>query len=530
MRARGQFPDVRLTPRGVWTLAAGVVFLAAGVLASSWTLVLWGQVVVAAVALARLLAEPESRSLFAGRVSARVAPDAGSATVGKPLPVRLEVAGAGGPCVLRVVASAGLGVPDGAVSVGTEGRAVTEALPVRSGHGFVYGVRLLRQPWPALFELEGWYPSSDTVRILPAAALTGGQPGSLPRRDADLAASHRLRRAGLGSEFRELRDHRPGDPYRAIAWKPSARRRRLLVREFESEVRLTLTVLLDVSPSMRRGAPGATPLDRAVDVVVRLARPLLAAGDRVGLVTFDQRPVHRVLPAGGRPQLHALLRPLLEVWHAVESDLTEGDAQDVAERAALHIRYQEGLEVRDPPGGDVDPGRLDLVVRQALLLQRARVVALGRRPGELAPDRDDDRVRLFCRLAGVHLDYRRREAPTDLERGLVAALELATRATRGPAVLVVVSDLIGRVGLRLHHALRALRAGKDRLVVLAPHPAADVPRPEGCAGEVHDALAWADDPRARPAAVRLRAVGTPVVALGREDPLRAVMRHLGRLR
>lgn len=45
---------------------------------------------------------------------------------------------------------------------------------------------------------------------------------------------HRVARAeSAGDEMHHLRDYRSGDPRRAIAWKPSARRDTLLVREYE---------------------------------------------------------------------------------------------------------------------------------------------------------------------------------------------------------------------------------------------------------------------------------------------------------
>ena len=40
--------------------------------------------------------------------------------------------------------------------------------------------------------------------------------------------------AGSGTELRELRELRPGDPFKSIAWKASARSGKLLVREVES--------------------------------------------------------------------------------------------------------------------------------------------------------------------------------------------------------------------------------------------------------------------------------------------------------
>ncbi len=522
------FPDLRLSPRGTWTLLAGVAFLGAGVLATSWTLVLWGQVIVACLAPARLLVEPEARALRAGEVQAR--PEVGAqvtAAVGHPLQLEVRVDGPVARWLVEVVGSPSLSLASRTVEVEAPGREGVEVRPCAAGHAFLHGLRLSRSPWPGLFELQGWFPSERSLPVLPAGATAGGSTGPVARQEDDLAACHLVRRRGLGSEFREIRDHRPGDPFRAIAWKASARRGRLLVREFESEVRLTLVALLDVSPSMRRGPLGETPLDGAVEALARLSRLLLAAGDRVGLVTFDRRPVLRVRPAATRGQLQRLVRALLETFHPAAADLAAPDAAGLAERAATHIRYQLGLEVRHPPGGPVDPKRLQAVVRHELQRRRDEVRRLAVPSHALAPDRDEARLRLYCRLAGVATEARPREAPGDLERGLVRALEVAARGSPGPAVLLLLSDLEGLAGLRLRRALQASRGRRDRLLVLAPHPAAAV---EDRQGELLDLLSWAEDPAERPAARLLRASGVPVAVPGPADPVPALLTRLLRLR
>lgn len=70
--------------------------------------------------------------------------------------------------------------------------------------------------WPAQSVLV--YPAPE-VTAPPAPAATGGQTRPLPAR--------------AGDELHHLRDYRPGDAPRAIAWKPSARRGALLVRDHE---------------------------------------------------------------------------------------------------------------------------------------------------------------------------------------------------------------------------------------------------------------------------------------------------------
>ncbi len=70
--------------------------------------------------------------------------------------------------------------------------------------------------WPAQSVLV--YPAPETAAPPPPAA-TGGQTQPLPAR--------------AGDELHHLRDYRPGDPPRSVAWKPSARRGALLVRDHE---------------------------------------------------------------------------------------------------------------------------------------------------------------------------------------------------------------------------------------------------------------------------------------------------------
>ena len=46
---------------------------------------------------------------------------------------------------------------------------------------------------------------------------------------------HRHRRPGSGGELLDLRDYLPGDPPKTIAWKVSARRDKLITREYERD-------------------------------------------------------------------------------------------------------------------------------------------------------------------------------------------------------------------------------------------------------------------------------------------------------
>lgn len=71
-----------------------------------------------------------------------------------------------------------------------------------------------------------WVWPDTPLLVYPASEMQGPP---LPA-----GGDHRVARAeSAGDEMHHLRDYRSGDPLRSIAWKPSARRDTLLVREYE---------------------------------------------------------------------------------------------------------------------------------------------------------------------------------------------------------------------------------------------------------------------------------------------------------
>ena len=109
----------------------------------------------------------------------------------------------------------------------------------------------------------------------------------------------RRRSRARGTSCASCASTSPGDPFKRIAWKASARRGRLLVREMEREERDVVWLVLDASVELWAGAPGRAPLDFGVDEVAALATRHLARGDRVGLVVDGVAPAH-LDPAGDR--------------------------------------------------------------------------------------------------------------------------------------------------------------------------------------------------------------------------------------
>lgn len=169
---------------------------------------------------------------------------------------------------------------------------------------------------------------------------------------------HRSRKAGFGGEFRGLRQARQGDALRDIHWKVSARRDRLIAREWEAEAsRLVVLHFAHLAPDDLHDPildPHLDPqvLDRACTTVAGIADVLLTAEMSVGLRTLQGQVPAASDKDGGAGQLQRLRRHLAELicadrrppaqW-AVSDDawiglcgLADANQTAVAQRRPLH--------------------------------------------------------------------------------------------------------------------------------------------------------------------------------------------------
>jgi uncharacterized protein (DUF58 family) len=151
-------------------------------------------------------------------------------------------------------------------------------------------------------------------RVLPPLTDIRGKTARLKRHNLlPPPGVHRHRRPGSGSELLDLRDYRPGDPPKTIAWKVSARRDRLISKEFESDVPVRCTLFLDTSNSVRVGPPGENTLARLVEIGTNVAQANSGARDLTGLCLFDETTATPIRPARGSRHLAGLLNRLTDV-------------------------------------------------------------------------------------------------------------------------------------------------------------------------------------------------------------------------
>ena len=143
-----------------------------------------------------------------------------------------------------------------------------------------------------LFHVWSWLNPEFAALVYPRLEAT---PPPLPRAGA-ATASRTVRMSG--DELASLREYRPDDPQRNIAWKASARHDRLLVKEFE--LRRGQEIVLDYA-----ALHGLDHESR----VSRLARWVCQAETAQQPYAL-QLPERRLGPALGMEHRHACLREL----------------------------------------------------------------------------------------------------------------------------------------------------------------------------------------------------------------------------
>lgn len=203
-------------------------------------------------------------------------------------------------------------------------------------------------------------PANAEVRVLPNVT---------PAREHEiLARQARVTQMGLrasvtrgkGLEFASLRDWTPDDGLRRVDWKATARRGKLIAREYEFERNQNIILALDLGRPMASQvteAAGAFPItkaDHAVNACVLLGWVAAHAGDRVGLLAFSD-DVRAVLGAQrGIPGF----RRLLDTLTPLQPDLQEPDYSGAFLRLAATARRRSLVVVLTDCADPVSSERL----------------------------------------------------------------------------------------------------------------------------------------------------------------------------
>jgi len=112
---------------------------------------------------------------------------------------------------------------------------------------------------------------------------------------------HRSPHLGASTDFAQHKLYMPGDDIRRMDWRLWARSDKYFLKEFEAETNTNLSIIVDVSPSMRYGADAESGRPSKLTYACYLAACLAYFSnlqrDRVGLAMIDNEIVDYVPPS-----------------------------------------------------------------------------------------------------------------------------------------------------------------------------------------------------------------------------------------
>ncbi len=144
----------------------------------------------------------------------------------------------------------------------------------------------------------------------------------LARKGALFAAGFKpIGRFGRGTDFSQLREYVPDDEFRFVDWKATARKGKMVVREYEIQRSQPLTLFIDCGRQMIGRIDEHTRLDYAINAALMLAYVAIIKGDQVGLIAFASKIQHYIAPRRGHAQMNRIIEALYDVQPSeVESD------------------------------------------------------------------------------------------------------------------------------------------------------------------------------------------------------------------
>jgi uncharacterized protein (DUF58 family) len=201
---------------------------------------------------------------------------------------------------------------------------------------------------------DGWWrrqvrvPLAHDVAVFPNIVAIKRIQLTLRRGLRALAGLRRARPPGASTAFAGLRDYVRGDDVRRVSWSATARRDRPVVVEVEAERGQQVMIALDCGRLMTAPAGDLDKLDHAVNAALMLAWVAQAYGDRVGLMTFDDRVTSFLKPERGSLQL----RRITEALYAIRPDYVEPDFGHAMTHLALRLGRRSMVvvltDVQDP--------------------------------------------------------------------------------------------------------------------------------------------------------------------------------------
>jgi uncharacterized protein (DUF58 family) len=149
----------------------------------------------------------------------------------------------------------------------------------------------------------------------------------------------KVRRLGHTMEFEQIKDYVLGDDLRTINWKATAKKKQLMVNQFQDEKSQPVYTLIDKGRVMQMPFNGLSLLDHAINSALLLSNVILKKQDKAGLLSFS-KTIDNVVVAQRRS---GHMQRILEALYNVNTDYFESDFGRLYANIKRHITHRSLL-------------------------------------------------------------------------------------------------------------------------------------------------------------------------------------------
>jgi len=179
---------------------------------------------------------------------------------------------------------------------------------------YYFGDVVLRwtAPWGLVIK-QARAPAAESVKVYPNLSEAKKHELFAQRNRQLMAGLRRTKVRGQGREFESLRDYVRGDELRHVSWMATARRGRLMTRQYQVERNQSIVVLLDAGRLMTSRIDHLSKLDHAINAALSVGYVATRGGDNIGLLVFTRQVNSYLPPQRGHAQMQAILEALYNV-------------------------------------------------------------------------------------------------------------------------------------------------------------------------------------------------------------------------
>ena len=182
----------------------------------------------------------------------------------------------------------------------------------RGDYGFGDIVVRRRGPWGLIIKQDRVKAEED-VKVYPNINEARRHELSARRNRQMLIGARKTRVRGQGREFESMRDYVRGDEMRHISWTATARRGRLITKQYQIERNQSIIAMIDAGRLMTSRIEHLSKLDHAINAALAIGYVATRGGDNVGLLVFNRQVTAYLPPQRGHAQLAAMTEALYNV-------------------------------------------------------------------------------------------------------------------------------------------------------------------------------------------------------------------------